>query len=143
MPFIKVYVHFVWSTKNREPFLNKKSIRWMLWDHIRKNALSKDIFIDCVSGYSDHCHCLVSMRSDQNIEDVARLIKGESSFWLNQQADYQTLKNGRFRWQNDYFAVSVSESVIPKVRAYIHTQEEHHSKRTFGQEYEELIKMFV
>jgi len=83
MPFIKVYVHFVWSTKNRYPFLNSKEIRAAVWQHIKENAQTKGIFVDFVNGYSDHCHCLVSMNMDQTIQKTMQLIKGESSFWIN------------------------------------------------------------
>ena len=56
MPFVKVYIHFVWSTKNRYPFLDSKQLRLKVWNHIRENARGKNIFIDFVNGYSDHCH---------------------------------------------------------------------------------------
>jgi putative transposase len=135
MPFIKVYIHFVWSTKNREPYLETKEIRQTVWQHISKNAKEKGIFIDFVNGYSDHCHCLVSLGVDQTIQKVMQLIKGESSFWINKQ---QLTKN-KFEWQDEYFAVSVSESMIEIVRNYIKKQEEHHSRKTFEEEYNEFI----
>ena len=59
MPFLKVYIHCVWSTKNRIPYLHSKEIRLTVWNHIRENAREKGIFIDFINGYSDHCHCLV------------------------------------------------------------------------------------
>ena len=57
-------------------------------------------------------------------------------------AEFPPFSNGgvqKFEWQDEYFAVSVSESVIDKVRNYIKNQEEHHSKKTFQQEYDEFI----
>ena len=138
MPFVKVYIHFVWSTKNRYPFLDSKQLRLKVWNHIRENARGKNIFIDFVSGYSDHCHCLVSLGVDQTIQKLMQLIKGESSFWIN--------KNGltleKFEWQDEYFAVSVSESMLNRVREYIKHQEEHHSKKTFQEEYDGLISKY-
>jgi putative transposase len=138
MPFVKVYIHFVWSTKNRIPFLSTKELRIKVWNHILENARKKNIFIDFVNGYSDHCHCLVSLGVDQSIQKVIQLIKGESSFWINKVG----LTEDKFEWQDEYFAVSVSESVIDKVRDYIKNQEEHHSKKTFQQEYDEFIDKF-
>jgi len=135
MPFIKVYIHFVWSTKNRIPFLSTKEIRQKVWNHIKENGKKKGIFIDFVNGYSDHCHCLVSLGVDQNIRKVVQLIKGESSFWINKEK----LTDEKFQWQNEYFAVSVSESMIDKVRNYIKNQESHHNKKTFQEEYEDFI----
>ncbi|QBN17796.1 IS200/IS605 family transposase [Flavobacterium nackdongense] len=135
MSFIKVYIHFVWSTKNRVPFLETREIRQMMWNYIRKNATEKGIHIDFINGYSDHCHCLISLGADQTIQKVMQLIKGESSFWMNKQK----LILDRFEWQDEYFAVSVSESVLDRVRNYIKNQEQHHSKKTFDEEYNEFI----
>lgn len=144
MPFIKVYIHFVWSTKNRYPFLASKEIRLKLWNHIKDNAKEKGIFIDFINGYSDHCHCLVSLGVDQTIQKVMQLIKGESSFWINKQDLLADVPQsfGKFEWQDEYFAVSVSESVIDKVREYIKNQETHHAKKSFQQEYDEFILKF-
>lgn len=135
MPFIKVYIHFVWGTKNRFPYLNSKELRLKVWNHIRENAQEKGIFIDFINGYSDHCHCLVSLGVDQTLQKVMQLIKGESSFWINKNK----LTTEKFEWQDEYFAVSVSESMIDKVRDYIREQEKHHSKKTFQEECDELI----
>jgi putative transposase len=138
MPFIKVYIHFVWSTKNRHPSLNSKELRLKVWQHIKVNAKTKGIFIDFISGYSDHCHCLISLGTDQTIQKVMQLIKGESSFWINKNQ----LTKEKFEWQDEYFAVSVSESVLEKVRNYIKNQEEHHKKKTFHEEYDEFITKY-
>jgi REP element-mobilizing transposase RayT len=135
MPFIKVYIHFVWSTKNRIPFLETKDIRQKVWKHIKENSIKKGIHIDFINGYSDHCHCLVSLGANQTIEKVMQLIKGESSFWINKEK----LTKEKFQWQSEYFAVSVSESILDKVRNYIKNQENHHAKKTFQEEYEEFI----
>jgi REP element-mobilizing transposase RayT len=135
MPFVKVYIHFVWSTKNRYPFLSSKEIRVKVWNHIKENAKEKSIYIDFINSYLDHCHCLVSLGVDQTIQKVMQMIKGESGFWINKN----NLIPEKFEWQDEYFAVSVSESMIEKVRAYIKNQEEHHSKKTFKQKYDEFI----
>lgn len=135
MSFIKAYIHFVWSTKNRVPFLETKELRQKVWKHIKENGKEKGIHIDFVNGYADHCHCLVSLGTDQTIQKLMQLIKGESSFWINQQG----LTKEKFQWQTEYFAVSVSESIVEKVRNYIRNQESHHSKKSFQEEYEEII----
>ena len=83
MSYIKVYVHYVWSTKDRYPFLND-SIRPQLFAHIRENAKKKNIYIDFINGYTDHVHVLVSLNDDLSIGKIAQLIKGESSHWINQ-----------------------------------------------------------
>jgi len=68
-----------------------------------------------------------------------QLIKGESAFWINQNK----LTESKFEWQNDYFAVSISDSIIDKVRNYIARQEEHHKFKTFAEEYDEFINKFA
>lgn len=138
MPFIKVYIHFVWSTKNRVPYLKTIDLRKAMWKHIKENAAKKDIFIDYVNGYNDHCHCLVSLGTEQTISKVMQLIKGESAFWFNNQ----NLILEKFQWQDEYFAVSVSESMIEKVRNYIKKQEVHHNKKSYQEEHNEMINKF-
>ncbi len=135
MPFIKVYIHLVWSTKNRIPYLDSAELRQKVWQHIRDNAKEKGIYIDFINGYSDHCHCLISLGVDQNIQKVIQLLKGESSFWINKNQ----LTKQKFEWQDEYFAVSVSESIVDKVRDYIKNQEIHHTKKTFQEEYDEFV----
>ena len=138
MPFIKVYIHFVWSTKNRYPYLSSPELRKSMWNHIRENAKSKGIFIDFINGYQEHCHCLVSLGDNQTMRQLMQLIKGESSYWINKQ----NLLNEKFEWQDEYFAVSVSESVVDKVRNYIKNQENHHIHQTWEEEYNELIEKY-
>ena len=135
MPFVKVYIHFVWSTKDRFPFLDSKELRFKVWNHIRENATEKGIFIDFINGHKDHCHCLISLGIDQSMQKVIQMIKGESSYWINKEG----LCKEKFKWQEEYFAVSVSESMIERVRNYIRNQEEHHANKTFQQEYDEFI----
>jgi putative transposase len=136
MPYVKVYIHFVWTTKNRIPFLDSYELRKRLWDHIKENAKTKGIFIDNINGYREHCHCLISLGIDQSISKVMQLLKGESAYWMNKN---QVLKY-KFEWQDEYFAVSVCESALDKVRTYIANQEQHHGKETFKQEYDKLIE---
>ena len=104
MSFIKVYIHFVWSTKNWEPILKTKELRKRVWHHIRDNAVEKGIFIDFINGFSQHCHCLISLCGDQTIQKIMQLIKGESAYWINKNNVTET----KFEWQDEYYAVSVS-----------------------------------
>ena len=137
MSFVKIWVHAVWSTKNREPFLNN-SIRQDVFEHIHQNALNKEIYMEIVGGYSDHVHCLFRLKNDQTISKVIQLIKGESSFWINQQK----IIRSKFQWQDEYFAISVSESGMNSVKKYISIQEEHHEKKSFQEEYQAFIQKY-
>ncbi len=138
MPHVSVYIHFVWSTKNRVPHLKNKAIRDAMWLHIKDNGKRKGIFIDFVNGHQEHCHCLVSLGTEQTISKVMQLIKGESAYWFNKE----NLIKEKLEWQDEYFAVSVSQSQLNKVREYIKNQEEHHNKKTFQQECDEFIEKY-
>jgi putative transposase len=137
MSYIKVYVHYVWSTKDRYPFLNE-SIRNQLFEHIRENARKKKIYIDFINGYSDHIHILVSLNDNLSIGMIAQLIKGESSHWIN----LMQLTDGKFEWQDEYLAIGVGDDKLDIVRNYIAKQPEHHKKITFADEYNKFIERY-
>ena len=143
MPYLKIYIHFVWCTKNREPFLNTLESRQLVWKHIKENAIQKGIYIDFINGYEDHCHCLISLNINQSVDKVMQLIKGESSFWINKNRHlFPNLKGRKFEWQDEYFALSVSESVVYKVRNYIKNQEVHDKKKTSKEECDAIIEKY-
>lgn len=134
MSWVSIYVHLVFATKNREAFLNSLDLRKKVFQHIKTNTDKKEIWLDCVNGWQDHAHCLISLGKEQNIAKISQLIKGESSHWINDNK----LTENKFMWQDDYWAVGVSESQVEKVRKYIHKQEDHHSRKTFNDEIKEF-----
>ena len=137
MPYSKLLVHLVWSTKNRDRSITLE-IKQLLLNHILENAKRKEIVINSLNCTSDHIHLLISLKPDQSVSNVVRLIKGESSFWINKQ----NILKRKFEWQEEYFAVSVSESIREKVITYIENQEEHHSTNSFMDEYNIFIKKY-
>ncbi|MDI6766910.1 MAG: IS200/IS605 family transposase [Bacteroidota bacterium] len=137
MSYVKIMIHLIWSKKNREAVI-RNELKDALLHHIKENSIHKGIFIDTMNCVSDHIHLLISLGSEQTISKVVQLIKGESSHWINEQ---QMLK-GKFEWQDDYFAASVSESMINKVRGYISNQEEHHRIKSFAEEYDEFMNKY-
>ncbi len=139
MSYTKVCIHYVWSTKNREAILTLP-YRNLLFKHIRENAFRKEIHIERLNGYVDHVHCLVWLKPNQTIDQIAKLIKGESAYWFNNQSGIKAVK---LYWQTEYFAVSVCESRLPDIRAYIDNQEKHHQKKSFDDEYTEIKKVYA
>lgn len=137
MAFTKIWIHCVWATKNWNQVLTK-DIRSLLFEHIREYASSKNIYIDFINGEKEHIHCLISLDAEQTIAKIMNLIKGESSFWFNKSG----ISQNKLEWQNEYFAVSVSESALDKVRDYIKGQEEHHKKKNFEDEYKEFMNKY-
>jgi len=125
MSYVRIWVHLVFSTKNRHPYLTK-NIRYKVFDHIKANCKEKFIFLQAFNGYTEHVHCLISLGREQSIAKVAQLINGESSHWINKHKLID-----HFMWQDDYYAISVSESNVAAVTNYIRNQEQHHSKKTF------------
>lgn len=137
MSYIQVYVHYVWSTKGRYPFLSD-TIRSAIFTHIKENARKKNIYIDFINGYIDHVHVLVSLNDDLSIGKIAQLIKGESSHWINQM----NLTTSKFEWQDEYLAMGVGDDKIDVVRNYIAKQVEHHQKVSFDDEYKKFIARY-
>jgi putative transposase len=137
MGYVKIWVHLVWTTKNREPLLTQETRR-DIFNHIRENAEKKSIYIDFINGHLEHIHCLISLGKGQNIDKILMLLKGESSYWINKNKIFR----GKFEWQDEYFAVSVSESAVNKVRDYIKNQENHHKKKSFNDEYREFMRKY-
>ena len=135
MSWVRIWVHLVFSTKDRIPFLNSNDIRRKIFEHIIQNAKEKDIWLDSINGYTDHVHCLLSLNKDQSISKVSQLLKGESSNWINKNK----IVSSKFLWQDDYWAVSVSEGHIESVRNYIKQQDEHHKIKSFDEE----VKSFM
>jgi REP element-mobilizing transposase RayT len=137
MAFVRVWIHAVWGTKSRHPYL-VNDIKQKVINHIKENAKQKEIFIDSVDGYHEHLHCLFGLNAEMSISKAMQLIKGESAFWINKQK----ITVGKFEWADEYFAVSISESQLDKVRAYINNQAEHHKKIAFMDEYEKFIQTY-
>ena len=134
MAQVRIWIHAVWATKKRQPFMKNRNQRIELFKHIKFYAKEKKIYLDFINGYDDHVHCLISMACDQNIAQIMSLLKGESSHWANKV----NLFDVEFDWADDYYAVSVSQSAVERVRNYIKNQEEHHRKKPFKDECKEF-----
>lgn len=134
MSFLSIWVHSVWTTKNRIPFL-REDIFEQVRQHILDNAAVKGIFIDRLNGDPKHLHALISLGGSQDISNVMRLIKGESSFWINKNR----MTRLRFEWQDDFWSVSIGKNDLQRLRNYIDKQKEHHMKVTTDEEFIDLF----
>jgi len=135
MPKSSMFVHLIWSTKNRKPLINKDlktELLNFIESYCKENAI-KIVAINCVE---DHIHILISLGTGQMVAKIVRLIKGSSSFWVNKN----NLSKIKFEWQTSYISVSLSLTSVSKVKQYISNQEEHHRKVTFQEEYDKFIK---
>lgn len=138
MAHVQIWIHLVWGTKRREPLLDK-SVRFQIFEHIRETARDKGIHLDFINGHIDHVHCLISMNPKQNIADIAKQLKGESSHWVNNKT---SLLKHKLEWCEDYYAVSIGVSGLEAVREYIKNQESHHAKKSFLEECEEFMRIY-
>ena len=121
MSAVNIIVHFVWTTKNRLPLLVPE-VRKEVFSHIKINAHEKGINLLNINGYTDHLHCIIKLNHAQTTEQIAQLLKGESSFWINKNK----IIDDYFQWQNEYYAESLGEKDLKKMNGYINNQERHH-----------------
>ena len=133
--FTNLLFHIIYSTKHRKPAIQ---LAWQdeLYGYIggiireQKGTLLK------IGGVADHVHLLAKLSPSIAIADVLRVIKANSSKWINERPDVTS----RFEWQTGYAAFSVSESQVPVVTNYIANQAEHHRKKSFEEEFLEILK---
>jgi REP element-mobilizing transposase RayT len=134
--FNKIWIHAIWSTKEREPFIIS-TIETELFDFMQTQFREAGCPVRIINGMPDHVHCLFLLNPQKSVAEVIKQIKGSSSHYINQQDTLPT----KFAWQTGYAAYSVSESVLQRVSQYIANQKEHHRKKPFMQEYEEFLKL--
>jgi len=137
MPYVKNWLHCVWGTKNKVGYLTS-NIKVEVIRHILLNAREKSIYIDIINGYTQHIHCLLSLNHDMSLSKTMQLIKGESSHWINKNS----LTTHKFEWADEYYGVSISESHLNRVRAYIRNQEIHHKVKTWDEEADDFIRKY-
>lgn len=137
MPYSRIHIHLVWATRDCLPLLGDP-VRAKLLAHMADYARGKQIALVAAGGAAEHLHALVNLGVDQNVAAVVSLLKGESAIWLNRQ---QWL-DGYFSWQSAYLAVSVGESQVARVVAYIAAQERYHQTKPFAAEYDEFMRRY-
>ena len=135
--YTKLYVHLIWGTKNRFNYFNKE-IRDLVKDHILKYAKENNIEVLSINIQSDHLHLLISLRSDQKVDDIVKRLKGESSHWINSE----NIIKPKFSWQRGYGAFSISSSHLDAVKNYIKNQDEHHKKVSYIDEYKKILTKY-
>ena len=133
--FISSYIHYVFSTKNREKFLNQE-IRKRVYPYIGGISRENNMKLITIGGVEDHVHLLLSIHSTITIAKAIQLIKGGSSKWMHDT--FPELKH--FAWQEGYGAFTISVSHVEDTIKYLQNQEKHHRKKTFKEEYIEILK---
>jgi REP element-mobilizing transposase RayT len=134
--YTKLWIHAVWSTKNRQPFI-EYDLEARIYRIMIDEFKSANCDLKIVNGMPDHVHCLFRLDGAQSISSIIRQVKGGSSHLIN-QSDWIEAK---FSWQTGYSAFSVSESMFWKVYNYIKFQKKHHLSRSSSNELIELLKL--
>jgi REP element-mobilizing transposase RayT len=135
--YTQIHIQFVFAVRFREAVIHSswKDELYRYMTGIVQNNKHKLI---AINGMPDHIHILIGMRPTQSISDLMQDIKGSSSKWINQKGFIK----GKFEWQEGYGAFSYGKSQVKDVIAYIENQEQHHSRKTFRDEYMDFLKKF-
>jgi putative transposase len=130
----KVYLHLIFSTKNRAPLL-VSPVRESLHRYTATVLDNLGCHTILINSVEDHVHVLFELARTITISAVVENVKTASSRWLKTQPGI----NRRFAWQNGYGVFSVSVSSLPAVRKYVADQEEHHRRRSFQDEFRAIL----
>ena len=132
----QVWLHIVFSTKNRCAYLKAPEFRDQLFRMLAHHVKEVGCVIAIVGGHVDHVHLLVGLSRTLKICKLIEVIKTETSKWAKDAAG----GNRNFAWQSGYGVFSVSYSNLDLVERYIKNQELHHAKRNFQDEFRLLCK---
>jgi REP element-mobilizing transposase RayT len=132
--------HIVFGTKFRRNSICAETAN-QFYEYIGGTIRSQNGHLFQIGGVEDHLHLLVSLPSTITVSDAVRVIKANSSKWVNENRDSRDKRNAtdKFEWQIGFGAFTVSYSQIEVVRRYIQNQKEHHRTKTFEEEYIELL----
>ena len=132
---VSVFIHLVFSTKNRVPML-REGLRPNLHAYIGRVLQAHKASLLKAGGTIDHVHLVISLGKELSVAGAVREIKSKSSAWIHRE--YPRLR--RFSWQGGYAGFSVSESDLDAVIRYVEVQEQHHRNRTFQDELRALLR---
>jgi REP element-mobilizing transposase RayT len=134
----QIYLHIVFSTKERQPFLVEPAIRDEMHNYLGGICNNVGCPILRVGGVADHVHLLCRFGRTLSVADLVQELKRESSKWVKSRSN--SLLD--FHWQNGYGAFSLSPTHIEPVRSYVATQEEHHRTISFQDEFRRLLQKY-
>ncbi|MCB0506434.1 MAG: IS200/IS605 family transposase [Cyclobacteriaceae bacterium] len=135
--FNRIWLHTIWATKERQPLI-KPEIEHKVYKFMREQLKQIGCPVRIINGMPDHVHCLFLLNPQKSVTEIVKQVKGSTSHFINEQ----NLIPQKFAWQTGYAAYSVSESQQEKVFQYIKTQKQHHSLKTFQQEFDEFLKAY-
>jgi putative transposase len=132
-----VIIHIIFSTKDRAEVLDKNTSR-ELYPYLAAVARNQDCECFRAGGASNHVHLAIRLSRTITVAKLIEELKTSSSKWLKLRSS----QLANFSWQRGYGAFSVGPSDLPALLGYIDTQEEHHRKRNFEEEFRALLKQY-
>lgn len=135
--YSRIWLHLVWGTLEHKPLFSKSAAA-KTSQFLSQYASEKGIYMRLNYVNPEHVHALIDLPTNLCIEEAVQLLKGASSHWINAS----NLMACKFTWGRGYGAFSVSQSALPDVGNYIAGQEEHHRKKTFAEEVQQLLKRY-
>ena len=135
--YTQLYVHVVFAVEGRQNLIapeRKRELQKYMTGIIRNKGQK----LIAINNMPDHFHILLGMQPTMALSDLVAAIKASSSGFINDQRWVL----GRFNWQEGFGAFSYSHSQIPTVARYIERQEQHHTRKTFREEYVQLLDRF-
>jgi putative transposase len=136
--YTQIYIHIVYAVQGRQSLIPKDR-KEELFKYITGIVKHRDQKLIAVNGMSDHVHIFIGMKPTVTLSNLVRDIKAGSSGFINKKKWLR----GKFNWQDGFGAFSHSSSEIDHIVWYIQSQEEHHRKTTFREEYTTLLKKFA
>lgn len=133
----RILIHIIWETLNRDKIFTEETGRTVS-NFLYKYAKEKGLWLEANYVNAEHVHALYDQGTDITTEDCARLFKGASSHFINQER----ITPAKFNWGRGYAAFSVSESQTDSVVRYIKNQKEHHRRKSFNEEYELFLSKY-
>ena len=130
----KVYLHIVFSTKNRKAIISEEAKPQLQAYLIELASNSMGVFTEEIFANSDHIHWLCILPRTLTIAELVQKVKILTSSKMKEIAHLD------FAWQKGYGAFSVSQSKVDVIKKYIQNQEEHHQKLSFQDEYRRFLK---
>jgi putative transposase len=127
-----LYIHVIWATKHRQPYLTPEKEQ-VAYRSILSLTQEEGYEVLELNGMDDHVHLLLKTGPKFDLSLLMKRVKGITSALLNDMIAHQE----RFQWQEGYYATSVTPSHLPKLRAYIQNQKEHHRAGTTHPYWEE------
>ena len=135
--YSQIYIQIVFVVKGRQNLISEQN-RDELQKYITGIVQNRDQKLLAIYCMPNHTHVLIGLKPSISISDLARDIKAGSSGFINKQ----NWIKGKFNWQEGFGAFSYSKNAIENVITYINNQHQHHSKKTFKEEYFEYLKEF-